>query len=137
MSVNKEYINKLVEDVRDSIKAVLELTVKPYEQLSDTEKYVIRYHLIVIAEAITSLVLHVVRRVYGVKPETPIHALRLLRDKNIIGDNELNDLISLLRLRNLLEHRYRVIDDKKIYENVKRDFRSVDKLIEEVSGTVE
>ena len=46
---------------------------KPYSKLSSIEKYAVRYHIIVIAEALIALILHVVRRKYGLQPETPIH----------------------------------------------------------------
>ena len=42
------------------------------------------------------------------------------------------DIVSLFKLRNLLVHRYWIIDDEKIYHNVKRDFKNILDFIERV-----
>jgi uncharacterized protein YutE (UPF0331/DUF86 family) len=41
--------------------------------------------------------------------------------------------VKIIRLRNLLVHRYWVIDDKVIYDAVKKNFRYVEEFIERVS----
>jgi uncharacterized protein YutE (UPF0331/DUF86 family) len=41
--------------------------------------------------------------------------------------------VKIIRLRNLLVHRYWVIDDKIIYDAVKKNFRSVEEFIKRVS----
>ena len=105
---------------------------KPYSKLSSIEKYAVRYHIIVIAEALIALILHVVRRKYGLQPETPIHALNILKGKHLITKQEYVDIVSLFKLRNLLVHRYWIIDDEKIYHNVKRDFKNILDFIERV-----
>jgi len=43
-------------------------------------------------------------------------------------------LRSLVRLRNLLVHRYWDVDDKRIYEGIVRDFACVHKFLEGVEG---
>gem|GEM_PF-1920636 len=45
--------------------------------MNTVEKYAIRYHLIVIAEALIALALHIARRMFNTRPETPIHALQV------------------------------------------------------------
>lgn len=39
-----------------------------------------------------------------------------------------------MRLRNLLVHRYWVIDDKRIYEEVRKNFGKIIELINRVKG---
>ncbi|WP_222702305.1 HepT-like ribonuclease domain-containing protein [Staphylothermus hellenicus] len=38
----------------------------------------------------------------------------------------------LVRLRNLLVHRYWVIDDKRVYEDVRNNFRCVEELLDRI-----
>jgi len=38
----------------------------------------------------------------------------------------------LVRLRNLLTHRYWIIDDNQVYNSIKNDFKSVNKFLESV-----
>jgi uncharacterized protein YutE (UPF0331/DUF86 family) len=42
----------------------------------------------------------------------------------------------LIRLRNLLVHRYWIIDDRKIYEDVRKDFKNVLSFLEKVANHV-
>ena len=65
-----------------------------------------------------------------------MHALIILRNKGMMDDEEYHDLLNIIKLRNLLVHRYWVIDDKRIYESVRKDFKKllsfVDRVIEHV-----
>ena len=88
LSINTEFIKKLVDDIEESVRIVKSYVSKPFEELSDAERYAIRYHLIVVAEALIALALHIVRRGFGVSPETPVHALMVLRDKGLVSDEE-------------------------------------------------
>lgn len=136
MVVNRAYIAKLVSDIRHAIKSVLACTDKPFDSMSEAEVYAVRYHLVVIAEALTALSLHIARRLFEEEPETPIHALIILRNKGMMDDEEYHDFLNLVKLRNLLVHRYWVIDDRRIYEAVRKDFKKllsfVDRVIEHV-----
>jgi len=123
--VNREYVKRLAEDIERSVDAVVRLVEKPFDELSEAEKLAIRYYLIVVAEALAAMALHLARRVFGERPETPIHAFRILRDRGLLSDEELRDVTSLLRLRNLLVHRYWAVDDSRIYKLVKSDFEKV------------
>ena len=55
---------------------VLKTVERPFEALSEAERYAMRYHLIAIAEALASMALHVCRNLLDQRPETPIHAAR-------------------------------------------------------------
>jgi len=123
--VNRDFLRELYSDVRESISFVVNLTSKPYEELSDIEKFAVRYHIIVIAEALIAMVLHIVRRKYNFKPKTPIHAISFLKETLSIPEET-----SVVKLRNLLVHRYWIIDDRKIYESIKNNFDKILNFIE-------
>ncbi len=84
----------------------------------------VRYELIVIAEAVMALAIHIARRDLNIRPKTPVNALMMLRDRGLMTMNEYEDLTKLVRLRNLLVHRYWVIDDYLIYQSVKSVFKT-------------
>jgi len=123
--VNRDYVRKLLKDIDEALKIIYEDTVKDYEDLSRMEISEIRYYLIVVAEALIALINHIVRRQYNVEIETPIHGLKILFEKKLVTEEEMIDIIGLIRLRNLLVHRYWVIDDKRIYMFIKNDFKRV------------
>jgi len=71
--------------------------------------------------------------IISLEPETPIRALKLLADRSFIQRSLSEELVKIIRLRNLLVHGYWVIDDKIIYDAVKKNFRYVEEFIERVS----
>ena len=132
-SINREYVHKLIQEINETISATIVATNKPYDRLSMIEKYAIRYHLIVIAEALIALALHITRRMFNTRPETPIHALQILRDNQLLIGDEYRDVVNIVKLGNLLIHRYWTIDDEKIYNTVKKDFKNLQRFLKRIS----
>jgi len=77
MVIDIERIKRLISEIRNATPFILDLTKKPFESLSEADKHAIRYNLIVIAEAVASIAMHLAKNLFNVTPETPIHALRL------------------------------------------------------------
>ena len=135
-SINREYIHKLIQEINKTISAIIDATNKPYDRVNTVEKYAIRYHLIVIAEALIALALHIARRMFNTRPETPIHALQVLRDNQLLIGDEYRDVVNIVKLRNLLIHRYWMIDDEKIYNTVKKDFKNIQRFLKRISHVI-
>ena len=131
MPIDADQLKQRIEDVLDSKLELIRMTTKPYELLNMEEKFAIRYHIIVFAEAIGSICTHIAAEDLNLKPQSYSDCFKMLEEKKIcVGCAK--DLISIVRLRNLLTHRYWKIEDKQIYESVKNDFRSVDKFLQSV-----
>lgn len=94
------------------------LTAKPYAELNMDEKYAVRYHVIVLAEALGSICLHVAKEDLQQEPLSYSECFRLL-DEEEVSDNCAKELTALVRLRNLLSHRYCIIDDNQVYNSIK------------------
>ncbi len=116
--IDRLYVEKLLSEIEDAIKDVEHFTSKSFDNTTEAERYAV-YSLIVMAEALVSLCIHIARRVYEEKPETPLHCYRVLRDKGLLSSEEFDDFVKFLKLRNLLVHKYWIIDDKKIFDSVK------------------
>jgi len=136
LRVSREYVSKLVSEAKSSMAFVSKIVEKPFEALSEAERYAIRYHLIAIAEALASIALHVCRNLLNQRPETPIHAFRLLAERGVISNEVFVELSKFMRLRNLLVHRYWVVDDEKVYESIKRDFKCIEEFLENVLALI-
>jgi len=91
---------------------------------------------VVLAEAVIALAYHVVRNLYGIEPRTPVQTLGLLADRGLIDHDELEDMVKLVRLRNLIVHRYWIVNDRIIYENVKKNFRYVRSFVERIRNAL-
>ncbi|MGD0406076.1 MAG: DUF86 domain-containing protein [Candidatus Bathyarchaeia archaeon] len=131
MPVDVSQIKQRITEVLDAKAELNRLTLKPYAELNVEEKYAIRYHIIVIAEALGSVCLHVAKEDLQQEPLLYSECFRLL-DEEGISDNCAKELTALVRLRNLLTHRYWIIDDSQVYNSIKNDFKSVNKFLKSV-----
>jgi uncharacterized protein YutE (UPF0331/DUF86 family) len=62
--------------------------------------------------------------------------LRVLRDERFINNQEYGELVKLIKLRNILVHRYCVIDGRRIYDVVESDFKVLLKVLDRIKGVV-
>ncbi len=131
MPVDMSQIKQRITEVLDAKAELKRLTLKPYAELNIEEKYAIRYHVIVLAEALGSVCLHVAKEDLQQEPLSYSECFKLL-DEEDISDNCAKELTALVRLRNLLTHRYSIIDDNQVYNSIKNDFKNVSKFLESV-----
>ena len=131
MPVDASQIKQRLSEVLEAKAELKKLTVKPYEKLDMNEKYAIRYHVIVLAEALGNVCLHIAKEDLKQEPFSYSECFRLL-DNEGISDNCAKELTKLVRLRNLLTHRYWIIDDEQVYNSIKNDFSGVDSFLESV-----
>jgi uncharacterized protein YutE (UPF0331/DUF86 family) len=131
MPVDISHLKQRITEVLDAKAELKRLTLKPYVQLSMEEKYAIRYHIIVLAEALGSACLHIATEVLKQEPLSYAECFKLMEEEGVCS-NCAKDLTAIVRLRNLLTHRYWKIDDKQVYTSIKDDFRGVDKFLKSV-----
>ncbi|MEM3356411.1 MAG: HepT-like ribonuclease domain-containing protein [Candidatus Bathyarchaeia archaeon] len=91
------------------------------------EKYAVRYHIIVLAEALGSICLQIAMEDLKCAPQSYSECFKIMEEKDICDCAK--DLTALIRLRNLLTHRYWIIDDAKIYDSIKNNFKAVHKFL--------
>lgn len=129
--VDAEYLKGQIRDIRETILELRRLTSKPYGQMSSDERYSMRYQIVVLVEALGSLCLHIAAEDFKCEPESYSECFDLLEKRGLVSCAE--DLIKLSRLRNLVVHRYWVIDDSKVYDSIRGNFICVQELVEGVS----
>lgn len=84
----------------------------------------------VLTEALGSLCLHIAVEDLGCEPMSYAECFKLLENRGLAERAE--ELVRIVRLRNLLVHRYWSIDDAKVHESVKRNFGCVEDLMSRV-----
>ena len=131
MPVDESQIKQRLAEVLDAKAELKKLTKKSYEKLDMNGKYAIRYHVIVLAEALGNVCLHVAKEDLRQEPLSYSECFKIL-DEEGISYSCAKELTKLVRLRNLLTHRYWIIDDYQVYNSIKNDFTSVDSFLESV-----
>ena len=130
--VNLTYLKDRIAEVRQVINELKKLSSNPYEELTVDEKNSIRYQIIVLAEAIGSICLHIAIEDLGYEPKSYTECFAYMGSKNIV--KYVDELIKIVRLRNLLVHKYWIIDDLKVYTSIKRNFDCIEELLKAVEN---
>jgi uncharacterized protein YutE (UPF0331/DUF86 family) len=134
MSINEEYIEARIREIHDAVSMLVELTTKGFEELTMHERLSMRYLIIQVVEAASSICMHILTGFFNERIEGFPECFIRLGVKGIIPRDLASRLASAARLRNLLVHRYWVILDEKVYESIKnglKDFQGFTKHVRE------
>jgi len=134
MSLNEEHVEARIREVNDAVQMLRELTAKRFEELTVHERLSMRYLLIQLVEAASSICMHILLSAFNETAEGFPECFARLVVKGIIPEDLASRLSSAARLRNLLVHRYWVINDEKVYKSVKRGLRDFEDFVTHVRG---
>jgi len=109
-----------------------DLVARDFGELTIYEKLSIRYLVIQLVEAASSICMHLLLSAFNEKAEGFPECFTRLGARGVIPGNLAQRLSSAARLRNLLVHRYWTIVDEKVYESVKEGLDSFERFISEV-----
>ncbi|MEM2049807.1 MAG: DUF86 domain-containing protein [Thermoproteota archaeon] len=130
MPVDGDVLRSRISDVNSTISELQRLASKPFMQLSIDEKYSIRYNIVVLVESVVSICMHIAVEAYVKTPATYREAVKIVAER--LNLSLAGELESLVGLRNLLVHRYWPVEDEKVYEAVKNNFKCVEELLGKV-----
>ena len=131
MPIDMDQLKQRITEALDAKLELKRLTSKPCGELSKEAKYAIRYQVIVLAEALGGICLHIAKEDLNREPPSFSKCFRLL-DKEGVCEDCARDLVKIVGLRNLLIHLYWTIDDRRVYDSIRNDFRGVDRFVESV-----
>jgi len=130
--IDKGYLRSRIGEARESLKEIDRIVKKPYTILTGDERYSLRYQIIVLVEAIGSACLHMAIEGFNYEPESYSDCIKYLGRSEVLTYVE--DIIKVVRLRNLLVHRYWIIDDLKVYESAKKNFQKIEDFLRDVES---
>lgn len=137
MSLNEETIEARIREVNDAVQMLRDLTAKGFGELTVHERLSMRYLLIQLVEASSSICMYILLGAFNEKAEGFPECFARLGGKGVISGGLASRLSSAARLRNLLVHRYWVIVDEKVYESVKSGFGDFEAFVVHVRAFLE
>lgn len=134
MSLNEEHVEARIREVNDAVQMLRELTSKGFGKLTVHERLSMRYLLIQLVEAASSICMHILLSTFNEGVEGFPECFGRLGGRGVIPRDLASKLSSAARLRNLLVHRYWVINDEKVYESVKKSVKDFEFFVVHVRG---
>ncbi len=125
----------LVREAQLVIKWLRDYSQKPFAETTLSDRLAARYNIIVLVESLAGIAYVVARLLGHEEPQGYTDALTYLA--RVMGVEEhLAGMRALAGLRNLLVHRYWVIDDARIHKELCRDLDFVEEVLERLRGVL-
>ncbi|MGB9750193.1 MAG: type VII toxin-antitoxin system HepT family RNase toxin [Caldisericia bacterium] len=133
--INKDLIYKKLNEINEILNLLEEYKKLSLEEFLNDREVVdaIKYRFIKIIEACMNICNHIVVKKYNIIPETYGDCFKILGEKNLINKNLANNLVKMVRFRNLLIHLYSKVDDSEVYKILKENLDDVKNFVKEVS----
>lgn len=137
MGLNLEAVEARVREINEALQSLRELIGREFQSLGVYEKLSVRYLVVQLVEAASSVCIHVLSRAFDETAEAYPDCFLRLGERRAIPKDLAERLASAARLRNLLVHRYWEIDDERVYTSVKLGLKDFEEFVKHVGKFVE
>ena len=119
--VDRSVFEKLVSEAREAIDEMRSLTSMSLDDFirSRTARFSLRHSMVMAVEALADLAVAILEKDFNERVETYREAFVKLAEKGVISAETARSLTKLVGLRNLVVHRYWVVDDLRVYEEAR------------------
>lgn len=129
MGFNREAVEARIRDINDALQILKEILSRRFKDLTTYEKLSIRYLVIQLVEASSSICIRILLNAYDETAEGFPQCFARLGSKGVLPEDLAYRLASAARLRNLLVHRYWAISDEKVYESIRNGLRDFEEFV--------
>ncbi|RLG42248.1 MAG: hypothetical protein DRO05_01660 [Thermoproteota archaeon] len=122
--MDKKRLERTVNEIEELIERAQELLSSPLDEfIQDFKgKYALKMVIVEITEAILNASILLLRKEFGVREfESYVGVIRELTEKGILSTQLGEKLEGLIRLRNLIVHRYWEVDYRRLYREMKAE----------------
>jgi len=135
--MDEDRLNRLLTEIEDLNKKAEDLLSIPLENFLRDFKaiYALKMILVEMTEIILSIGLLILREGFKIREiEGYVWILRELVKRGVLSNEIGEDLEALVRLRNMIIHRYWEVDERRLYRESKESIGLIKKFIEEVKN---
>ena len=121
-SLDWEKITTLTAEAEKAVAQLGEYAgIAPADLVANSEKLGnMKYQFIVAIEACIDICQHVSAKLFSEVPQSYASCFDVLRDNNIINGELAAMMSDLARFRNVIVHRYWIVDDWRVVENLQK-----------------
>lgn len=135
-NLNPDRINQKIADVKEALTTLEEYAKLPDDDFLPNRERIrsARYSFIMLAEAATNIASHLCARVFNKAPVTYGDIFSILAENNVIDKSVAARLGKIVGFRNLLVHRYEIIDDRKMLAIMRHDLGDFGTYLSNIAG---
>jgi len=132
--LNKDFILDRIVEIEQRLSQIKQLKNINLEDFlkDDIRKDALKYRLLSLIEGLVSLCNHIISRAEVSPPSTYADCFRKLTELGISSEALVEEIVKMIRFRNILVHQYWVIDDEEIYEIAQIDHSFVNEFLKDI-----
>ena len=138
--MDRERIERLLDEAERSLKVMRMIAaLSPDEFLSDVRnRYALRMAVVEVVESIIAASVGILRESRGYTAHHGyVEVAKRLAEEGVLTSQEASDLERLTRLRNIIVHRYWEVDDRRIFEEARRNgIEAISRILSRLRGHV-
>jgi len=137
--IDPDFIKRRINELKEALRYIEKILEEDEEKFVTDFKsrFTLRHLILMIVESAASIAMHILAEKFSERAESYGEAFKKLSYHGVIGPSTALEMASLTRLRNLIVHRYWLVDDIRIYRESKGSGISIiKKFIEEVEEYV-
>jgi len=137
--VDEDFVKRRIDEMNEALVYMEEILRENESSFARDYKsrFTLRHLILIIIESAASIAMHILAEDFDEKVESYGEAFEKLSYHGVISSEIAYEMISLARLRNLIVHRYWLVNDIRIYRESKESGISVIKeFIKEVKDYV-
>ncbi len=130
--VDKYVIKRRLNHIVEGLKNLKNFLNVSEEEFIDDPRTVsaVKYEVIRTFEAVSSICHHIVSKEFRVTLTTYRECFEILAKEGVIPHRLGKELSEMAKFRNMLIHMYQIIDDRKLYQEVKSGLAGIEEFIE-------
>jgi len=127
----------MLREALEEVRSVTSMSVDDFVR-SRTARFSLRYSVVMLVEALADVAVLILEKDFGEAAESYREAFLKLAEKGVVSAEAAEKMTALAGLRNLIVHKYRAVDDMRIYRDARGSgVEAVEKFILEVLRYVE
>lgn len=138
--INSDFVGRRLREIEEALSYMKLILEKSEEEFTASFefRFTLRHLVLLIVESAASIALHILSDKFNKRVESYGEAFEELSYNNVIKPETARGMAALARLRNLIVHRYWLVNDSRIYQEAKASgMRLIGKFVEEVREYVE
>ena len=119
--VDVDFIKRRLDEINEALSYIKEIVKEDEREFIKDfrSRFSLRHLILIIVESATSIALHILAEDFNERVGSYGEAFERLSHHGILSPEIALEMISLTRLRNLIVHRYWLVNDARIYRDAK------------------
>jgi uncharacterized protein YutE (UPF0331/DUF86 family) len=135
---NIDRINNIVGEINAGLAKLEKIKELGKDEFLDSSEKIdaAKYNLIVVTEGACDICNHIAAKAGGRSPVSYADCFEILKELGLFSPELLKKLVEMAKFRNLLVHRYRKVDNSRVFDIIKNDISTIREYLKTINSYI-